>query len=415
MPGMAWANNLLDCSFRGVVFDVVGTRDAYGKAVSVAEVPYVDGGTVRDLGGRPVHYSLQAVFFGDDYEDRLATAKAAFNARGSGELVHPVYGVIASALCVSYEVVHSAEAPDSCTVSLDFIEDGKPLAFFEQAGAEQVQANVGTLGDEALDATAGQLADIVAAIRSASPLASLDDLRQSMLGPLLGFSSQVQGVTLSGLDLLDEPREWANDIAALSDGIIGAASFDDNLLGDWRSVTDVFTGLETTYGYGGGSGGSVSPWTLGAVLTEAQGMALVNVCLTVNSVTAQADVAAIVLAAEAATPTLSPDEIETVVDTARAAIEAAIVIARAALPLEKSRAIAEPLKDQALVLQKIAKALIELRPPIVMRSLPVAGNLRLIAHLWYGDHSRSLELLRLNALASPNALQKGDVLRAYVR
>lgn len=417
MPGMAWKENLLDCSFRDVVFDVVGTRDVYGKAISVAEVPYVDGGTVSDLGGRPVPYSLQAVFFGDDYEDRLRAALAALNARGPGELVHPVYGVIAAAVCVRAEVVHSAEAPDSCTVSLEFIEDGEPLAFFEAAGAEQVQANVGALGDSALDVAAGRLADIVAAIKDALPLAALTDLRQTMLGPLLGFVGQTQGIALSGLDLLDEPRAWARDVSALSNGVIATASFGSNLMGDWRAVTDIFSRLGATYGYGSSSSsaGSSSPWLPGAAPTEAQGMAMADVYLSVNNAVAQADVAAIVLASEADEPTLSPDEIETVVGSARLEIEATITAVRAAMTLEQSRSIVEPLKEQALVLQLIAKAVIELRPPMVTRSVPVAGNLRLIAHLWYGDHARAPELLRLNSLPNPNALQKGDALRAYVR
>lgn len=418
MRAMAWKKTLFDCSFRDVVFDVVGTKDSYGRAVSVAEAPYVDGGDVLDLGGRPVRYSLQAIFFGDDYEDRLFEALHAFNKTGLGKLVHPVVGPV-TVQCVGCEVSHSADGPDSCTVSLEFIESGEPRSFFQDAGAEQVQANVGTLGDSALNAITSQLADIVAAIRNAAPLAALTGLRQSMLGPLLGFVGQTQGIALSGLDLLDEPRAWARDMAALSNGVIATASFGDNLMGDWLAVTGVFNRLGATYGFGASSSGAgpsgAGPWQPGSAPKEAQGTALVNVFLSVNNTTAQADVAAAVLAAEAKTPTLSPDDIETVVGSARTEIEATILVVRAALTLEQSRAIVEPLKDQALVLQEIAKVVIELRPPMITRSVPVAGNLRLIAHLWYGDHTRAIELLRLNGLANPNALQKGDTLRAYVQ
>jgi prophage DNA circulation protein len=81
----------------------------------------------------------------------------------------------------------------------------------------------------------------------------------------------------------------------------------------------------------------------------------------------------------------------------------------------RARAITEPLKDLALVLQKAALAIIERRPPLIFRTLDGAGNLRLIAHLWYGDHSRAPELARLNNLRLPNALNKGDVLRGYAK
>lgn len=417
MPGMAWAQTLLDCSFCGVVFDVVGTRDSYTHAVSVAEVPDVDGGNVEPLGAHATHYSLQAVFFGDDYEDRMKAALAVFNRRAIGELVHPVHG-IRQAKCVSAEVVHNAPEPDACTIQLNFIESGEPAAFFEPAGAAQVQGAVGALGDSALDQAAAWLNEVVTAIRESAPLAALDDLRQSMLGPLLGFVGQVQGVTTSGLDVLDSPRAWARDIAALSNGVIASASFGDNLMADWRAITDVFSRLGGSYGYGStaSAGSSSAPaWNVGTAPTEAQGVSVASTYLSVNNATAQADVAAVVLAAEFATPTLSPIEIEGVVNAARLEIAVAIAAVRTTLPPDRSRSVIEPLKDQALALQQSGQAIIERRPPLVERRLEAPGNLRLIAHLWYGDHARAVELFRLNALRNPNALQKGDTLHAYAQ
>ena len=418
MLGMAWVNTLLDCSFRGVVFDVVGTRDSYGRAISVAEMPYVDGGIVEDLGGRPIRYSLQVVFFGDDYETRLKQALGVFAESGVGVLIHPIYGVIPSAQCVSCEVAHAAEQPDSCTVQVEFVESGEPAKFFESAGVEQVQSKVGTLGDSALDEATAWLDSIVTAIRDSAPLAALDDLRQSMLGPLLGFVGQTQGITLSGLDVLDVPRAWARDISTLSNGVIATASFGDNLIADWRSVTGIFSSLGGTYGYGSSAGGGSSsgePWRAGTTPNEAQGVAAADAYLSVNNATAQADVAAVVLGSEAVTPTLSPVEIETVVNAARAEIAVAIVAVRATMPLETSRRLVEPLKDLALALQQAGQEIIERRPPLIYRTLDAPGNLRLVAHRWYGDHSRALELARLNGLRNPNALQKGDVLRAYAQ
>lgn len=412
---MAWKETLLDCSFRGVVFDVVGTRDSLGRAISVGEVPYVDGGTVADLGGRPKAIHLKAIFFGDDYEARLEQLLAVLNQPGAGELVHPVFGVIARAQFVRGDVSHEATEPDACTVALEFIESGEPTAFFEDAGAGQVAFSVGSLGDSALDAAAAWLTTIVGEIRTAMPFAALGELRQAMTGPLLGFMGSVQGVTVGGLDVLDEPRAWARDVATLSNGIIGSASFTANLQADWRSITDVFAGLGRKYGYGSGASSSSSTpaWTVGSAPSEAQGVAVTQSYLAVNNAAAQADVAALVLASEVETPTLSPADIEAVLNSARTEIEAAIVAIRAALPAEQAGAVIDPLKDQALALQEAALAVIEMRPPLVVRTLTAPGNLRLIAHLLYGDHTRALELARLNNLPNPNALQKGDTIRAY--
>lgn len=420
---MAWRDLLLDCSFRGVVFDVVGTRDSMGRAVSVAEYPYQDGGVVSDLGGRPGRFSLQAIFFGDDYEARLTKALAAFNEAGTGELIHPVWGSIEKAQFLGGEITHAAPEPDACTVSLEFIESATGVAFFEALGSIQVQEIVGAPGDQALDAAISAVAEIIDTLRALNPLAAFDGLRQSMLGPLLSFSSQTAGVVTSGLDLLDSPRAWARDIASLSNGLLDSVSFPGKLMQDWRAITGVFQNIGTQWGYGSTAGSSspgyswptASPWSAGSAPTQAQAQSVVRAYLAVSNATAQTDVTAMLLAAEATTPTLSPFEIETVANAARNEIEVAISTVRGVMSLEQSRAITEPLKNQALALQNAARAIIEARPPLVQRTLSSSGNLRLIAHRLYGDHSRATELLRLNNLRLPNALQAGDVLNAYAR
>lgn len=416
MRTVAWRDFLLECSFRGETFDVVGTRDAYGRAVSVAEVPYVDGGVVEDLGGHPLRVSLQAVFFGPDYEGRLAALIEALREPGSGSLVHPVLGNL-EVQAVRWEVGHEAPAPDSCTLSLEFVETGEPAPFFVPAGAVGVQGAVGAFGDSALSAAADHLAGIVDAIRTALPLDDLAALRQSMTGPLLGFLGVAQGVTLSGLDVLDEPRAWVRDIAALSAGVIAIASFDDHLLADWRAITGVFDNLadQVDVGSASTSAPAATAWQPGATPTEAQGQALAQTCLYVNHAAAHADTAAVVLAAEAAAPTLSPPEIEAVVGAARQEIDAAIEYARRTLAPDRARPLVEALKDQALALQSAGQAIIERRPPLIARSLEAPGNFRLLAHRWYGDHTRAPELARLNPLRYPNHLQLGDTIRAYAR
>jgi prophage DNA circulation protein len=148
------------------------------------------------------------------------------------------------------------------------------------------------------------------------------------------------------------------------------------------------------------------------VPTEAQVQNVVLVHLSVVNAAVQADAAALVFDSAASDPALTAAEIETVIDDVRGEIEAAIAAARAALSLEESRAIVEPLKDMALALQDAARSVLEQRPPLLRRTIEAPGNLRLIAHRWYGDHARAPELLRLNSIRQPNALQPGDVLNA---
>ena len=411
---MAWKDTLLECSFRGVAFDVLGTRDSYGRAISVAEFPYQDGGEVEDLGAHPARFSLQAVWFGDDYDERLREALAAFNEIGAGELIHPVWGSIENAQFVSSEISHAAPEPDACTVSLEFVESAPAQPFFEKRGAAQVQESVGAPGDAAMVEAELSVGDVVDALREANPLAALDELRQSMLGPVLEFTAQVQGVITTGLAVLEYPRAWARDIAALSNGLLSIADFPGRLMSEWRSITGVFKRIGAAWG-GGATRSGHAPWQRGSVPSQAQAQAVVRAYVAVNNATAQADAAAIVLASEALAPTLSPVDIELVSNSARDEIEVALLAVRAALPVERSRLITEPLKEQALSIQEAAQAIIEARPPLVRRTLSAPGNLRLIAHRLYADHTRAPELLRLNNLRYPNALQMGDTLNAYAR
>jgi prophage DNA circulation protein len=416
MSAMAWRDSLFDCSFRGVVFDVIGTRDAYSRAVSVGEFPYRDGGETEDLGARPARFSLQAVFFGDDYEARLHLLLEALAVPGPGELMHPVWGSIQLAQLNSFEVTHAAPEPDACTVSLEFTESSVKAPFFVKMTCYQVQETVGAPGDLALDASVEAVGSTVDALRAANPLAMLDGLRQAMLGPMLSLTAEVQGIVTSGLDVLAYPRAWARDVATLSNGLLDIASFPDKLMADWRAITGTFARIGAQWGYGtAGSSATAYVWPAAAP-NEAQAQGVVRVHLAVVNATTHAEVAAMVLAEEAIAPTLTPPEIETVVGAARAEIDAAMLVARAALPLEQSRSITEALKSQALAIQEAGRALIELRPPMLRRSLEAHGNLRLIAHRWYGDHARASELARLNpSLRRPNALQPGDVLDAYAR
>lgn len=411
---MAWEKTLLDCSFRGVVFDVVATRDSVGRAMSVVEYPYQDGGTTEDLGGRPTRFSLQAIWFGDDYEDRLREALTAFNTAGTGELVHPVWGSIKKAQFISGEISHTADQPDFCTFPLEFIESADEVVFFAKKGVAQCQETIGTPGDEAVAESESSVADVIDALRAANPLAALDELRKSMLGPVLALTAEVQGIISSGLDILNYPRAWARDIAALSNGLLSIANFPNRLMSEWNAITGVFKRIRAAWG-GNSSESGYSPWQRGTTPSQAQAQAVVRSYVSVSNATAQADAAAIVLASESIEPTLSPTEIETVAGSARDEIDAAMAAVRAALPLERSRLITEPLKTQALAIQSAAQAIIEARPPLVSRTLNAPGNLRLVAHRLYGDHSRAPELLRLNNLRTPNALQMGDILNAYAK
>lgn len=130
----------------------------------------------------------------------------------------------------------------------------------------------------------------------------------------------------------------------------------------------------------------------------------------------QASAVVALLDDERKAPTLTPEQLEAVVSSARGLNQAAIELHRRLFGVEDALRVIEPLRAIAGIVQAAARQVLQLRPPLVMRTVPSESNLRLLAHHWYGDHSRALELLRLNpALRSPQTIAAGEVLRAYSR
>ncbi|NOT17314.1 MAG: DNA circulation family protein [Sulfuriferula sp.] len=406
---MAWKNTLLEASFRGLTFDCIRTDDSADRATAEHLYPYVDGADVEDLGRGARKVSIEAIFFGDDYEQQLKEFIQALDVAGEGDLTHPVFGMMFAQLN-SYRIHHEADNVDQASVSLEFTESTPGQPFFDQSLATQKADAISQHGGIAVAAATSEAGNVIDKLHAANPLAALNALRQSMTGPLLAAMSQVQGVLTSGLDVLAYPRAWGNDISALVNGVLDVYAFTDKVAADWASVKSNLTLFDVFSAPPSSAPATIS---VGSVPTEQQAVAAAAVTVKVNAVVGLANSAGLVLLAESGTPTLSPPEINAIANAVRTGIESAIIDVRAIYPLEQSRAITEPLKDQALAIQDAARAIIEIRPPLVVRTIDAPGNFRLIAHRLYGDHTRAPELFRLNNIRLPNFIQQGDQLNAY--
>lgn len=405
---MAWAQTLQDASFKGIVFEVVKTDDSSERAIAEHSYPYVDGSDIEDMGRGPRRISVEAVFYGDDYETRLQAFLAVLDQPGAGEFIHPVFGSIEKAQAVRTSVHHDAENPDYASVPVEFIESTPRNPFFSRSLASQKAEVINQHGDAATASASAAAASLIERLRAANPLAGLDALRDTLTAPLLAIAAQT-GVVLSGLDVLAYPRAWGNDIAALVGGILDVRDFGSSLTADWAGIQsdlDVFSIFSAP------PVSAPAQITSSTEPTEEQAIAATSATIRVNTAVGLADAASYVLVSEADTPTLSPVEIEAICNTARNALDVAIEQVRAIYGIEQSRTITEPLKDQGLAVQEAARAIIEARPPLIQRTVEAPGNLRLMAHLWYADHARAPELYRLNGARSP-FVNAGDRVNAY--
>lgn len=427
---MAWTDSLLDATFRGITFDCVSTDDSVDRSIVSHEYPYVDGADIEDMGRGPRHFALQAVFYGDDYESRLNKFRQALDAAGAGQFTHPVFGVIEKAQVVRNSIRQDAENPDYAAVTFELIESSTQAQVFDVTVPQQ-QATV--LSDKASAVRAGagavfvnQLGSLNAAVSNnpfGEAFARADVMRQNLTSVVTGLRAKVDKVVLAGLDAIRYPASYASDLTALTRGAIDLAPFDIGGLKNYYQQTN--RSLNTLLGRTGGTDSTgavtnsyvvnstaVASYPVSAANRAADDL-VVTTHLTAELLAGKVEVAGLVLASEAVEPTLTSADIEALVGEVRADAQAAMDAARVRYGIELSRAITEPIKDAAFAVQSAAKAIIEARPPLISRTVGTPGCLRLIAHRWYGNHTRADELLRLNNLALPGLIDTGVVLNAY--
>jgi prophage DNA circulation protein len=121
----------------------------------------------------------------------------------------------------------------------------------------------------------------------------------------------------------------------------------------------------------------------------------------------------IVLAGELDAPLLDRSDIEALANQVRTGLQVAINSARAALDAEGRGQVSTALRAVAFAVQEAAVAVINQRPPLVRRTSPVGGPVRLVAHQIYGDAARAAEISRLNSLGRHVYIERGDALNVY--
>jgi len=392
---MAWSDNLLDASFRGVRFDCLDTSDSADRANTEHSCPFKDGAHMEDLGRGARRFHVEAVFFGDNYESSMQAFVKALEEGGEGDLVHPVHGALKTTV-LHHEVRHTAEEVDFCRIGVDFAESLPGTALFSRKLSVQRASDIGSFSSLARFEGLSLLTSSVSRLKRT--LHSTDVVSDTSLSTVSALRSMSPNSVLSGLDMITDPESWAADMGSLFSGLLDSYSWSsDSVSSDWRSSRSVMSS-------------AVADAT---DVDDADGVSTVTGYTALEQALASADAAQAVLESEADAPTLSPVEIEEVAGGAREDLDAAIETYRENHGIEESRPVTESLKDVALAVQEAAQAVIMSRPSLVERTLTAPGNLRLIAHRLYGDHSRAPEIYRLNRPRNPNTLTNGDTLHVY--
>lgn len=439
---MSWSETLLDASFRGVPLQVVDENLQAQHAIAQHGTPYRNGDSSEDLGRGARVFALRVVLFGVNYELELQSLLSALDVIGPGELVHPIYGSV-TVLTQSQAVHHTAERPDYCEVQLQFVEQLPDAPFFErhiefvdvaslsvedeytwQDGLFDLLGRVDTLIAEVQTWIGGGW---VGLIEQALGLPGIGLRLQQMRSQILGVVSGMAGLAGSSSSAFDpltdigrtatEIRSAARDSTPSSARELQARSGIPATLPGSESLTAeaarVGADLLASVRQGTEPDASELPDSMPSDPVSASAWVLVVLIVTELAL-ANAEAVAIVVEDEAEQPTLSPVELEALVNLVRLLIQAAILLQRRLYAVEDSRPVIEALRNTAALIQARARQVILQSPPMLERVVESPTSLRLLAFRWYGDHSRALELLRLNpALKTPHNIAAGEVLRAY--
>ncbi|OWY38043.1 hypothetical protein CEK28_14025 [Xenophilus sp. AP218F] len=424
------AGPVADASFRGVRFDCLKSVDSAERDQAQYEYPYLDGADIEDLGRKARKVALSAMFWGADYPQRLRAFIAALDAPGPGELIHPVFGSMARAQVCGYQIQHDADAPDSCTVEVSWVEATPGNPFFANRSplsqCESVLAGSARLRQQA-GAIFARAQELAAASQGA--LARLGALRQQLTATVTQLSGMARQTVAIANDLLAAPHAFVAEVNRLVDDIADWR-FDARLsvgiavggapktaqpsprptLADWNALRRRLDKLPDRVRQSIAPGG---PTLALAVWSSDQQR--IDALLQLSAASRLTRAAASLFAAESEQASLTPPALEQVAGDARAALQTALDAAREGLA-EDAYPLTQTLRELGLQVQESAAALIARRPPLLTRPAPAACSLRQLAQLWYGDSDRAAELLRLNPqLIHPNHLSAGTPIHGYAR
>lgn len=391
---MGWATDLQDASFRGVLFECTSTGTTGSKTLAVKQAPYSNVPSVEDMGNDPDKISLNAVFSGENYKTELEALIAAIKITGSGELVHPIDGVM-QVYVESYTVNHDAENTDYCTVSLEFVnaEDKKRELFIPVKTPEVIDTPT------IVDAPASRLQIALEKLK----LSDSDKLFNTVTSIRNGVNQarDFMGIAKKAIEDVLSPVSW---VVGLVDDVTKLATFDTNIsaISKWRDVIHRIQRFEKVFQNDDDSPELKQLWratTVASHIAVAQ-----QVIATVRKETTKNEPIS-----------FTPLDLAVVRQSTRKVLQQTINTERTDSNFESIAQI-QVYKDLADQIHLQIQELIETRPPISTVQIPVPCTVHWLAHYLYGDMDRADEIIRLNPdLMNPALLQVGIELTVYAR
>ncbi|MDA3509398.1 DNA circularization N-terminal domain-containing protein [Acinetobacter junii] len=394
---MGWKDDLQDASFRGVPFECTTTTESGSKSLAVKQAPYSNKAYVEDMGNAPLRINIDAVFTGENYKTEMDALWAALVATGSGELIHPVHGVM-QVNAENYNIVHKAEDVNACTIAIEFIqaEDKERPLFIPVSTPTTIDTDeITATPAAALDSTLQQL-------EKADPnqfFTIVNNIRNGV-----NAARQYLGTIKNTIETALSPADM---IVGLVDDVTQLATFDSNIsaISKWRDLFNRVQRFEKLF--------------------QDDDIAEVKQTWRATQIASQVSITQKVVAsvrqemAENKQVSFTPVDLAVIRQQNRTQLQQAIRTERE----QAASDIAFEAVNQVQVYKHVAdqirvqiQELIELRPPITKTQILVPCTLHYLAHSLYGDMERAEEIRRLNPdLLNPAVLQIGMELTVYAR
>lgn len=433
-----WHTVLQDASFKGVAFDVLSIDESNGKVLVEHAKPFADGVMLEDMGTQGREVQVSAVFWGKQYHSRLNKLLETLAENGVGVLMHPVWGRMPNMLAASWNFRHEAESVDHATLDITFRESGEPskIFVFENQFLMELEKLIVlidqyrqdllnwieafTLEKQGQSALFGSVLGLWSAVRGVYRAFvnryRFDELRFQKNGDVQAatfaqtFSDLSQIIEMSGLQMAHITENGDVD---KQDSRSPRQRFDE-VLREVNAMADVprqvFAGIS-------GSSQNAHSRLQRVTWTQMQ-MVAKMVRLAALAAMFQAAVALI----EAYGDSMNAPDLMHINRTVRLRVQAEISGLREMKQAQNSQfyehhhVLIENLRQISGSLNTLVVAAINQKPPLIVRSAPFSGTLQQIAFEFYGDFTRSNELIRLNPhITHPNFIKKGDFINGYVK
>ena len=415
---MGWKDDLQDASFRGVQFECTSTNESGSKSLAVKQAPYSNKANVEDLGNNPLKISIEAIFSGENYKIEMDALWAALVATGSGELIHPVHGVM-QVYAESYQIGHVAEEVDACKISIEFLQaEDKERPLFIPI-AVPVSIPLYSIPDSPVTA----LQSVLKKLQQFNPNKFFSFVNKIRDG--ISAARQFLGTVKGAIENVLSP-DW---IVGLVDDATRLATFDTNIsaISKWRDVFKRVQRFEKLF-QNDDDTPKVMQQTWRAVQVATAVAVTQQVVATVRKEMAENKTVSFTPVELAVIRQANRKLIQQAINSERALIAAATAAQNnnAGITVEDDAPASELIfiamtqiqvyKQLADQIHLLIQELIEVRPPITTTKVLVPCTLHWLAHALYGDMDRADEIRRLNPdLQNPAILRTGMELTVYAR